>query len=169
MGDASDRPDLHPPDRRCLESDPSGSLRRCLAIARDWGVTSWELAEDETRDSIVRSPDHRARSSTVRNTKGAQDVLISGLKKSAESMDVEVVLGVDTHLDFHMAVALDDLGMRLGESTVPTTTQGYERLVCWAEEFGVVKCGGVEGTSSNRSKPCESMLPVKATRCSKTK
>lgn len=38
----------------------------------------------------------------------------------------EVVLGVDTHLDFHVAVVLDRLGRRLGESKVPTT---LKRLV----------------------------------------
>ncbi len=61
---------------------------------------------------------------------------------------VEVILGVDTHLEFHVAVAVDHLGRRLGESSVPTTTKGYERLLCWAEGFGPVRCAGVEGTSS---------------------
>jgi hypothetical protein len=74
-------------------------------------------------------------------------VVMSGVRNS-ESTDVEVVLGVDTHLDFHVAVALDDLGRRLGELRVPSTNKGYERLVCWAEGFGVVRCAGVEGTSS---------------------
>lgn len=74
-------------------------------------------------------------------------MLMSGVR-SRESTDVEVILGVDTHLDFHVAVALDDLGRRLGELRVPTTTKGYTRLVRWAEEFGVLRCAGVEGTSS---------------------
>ncbi len=60
----------------------------------------------------------------------------------------EVVLGVDTHLDLHVAVALDQLGRRLGELTVPTTTRGYESLLRWAEGFGPVGCVGIEGTSS---------------------
>jgi transposase len=60
----------------------------------------------------------------------------------------EVVLGVDTHLDFHVAVVLDHLGRRLGESKVPTTTGGYRSLVSWAEGFGPVRCAGVEGTGS---------------------
>jgi transposase len=60
----------------------------------------------------------------------------------------EVVLGVDTHLDFHVAVALDRLGRPLGELKVPTTTGGYRRLVSWAKGFGSVKCAGVEGTGS---------------------
>jgi hypothetical protein len=62
--------------------------------------------------------------------------------------EVAVILGVDTHLDFHAAVAVDPLGRRLGESNVPTTVKGYERLLCWAEDFGPVRCAGVEGTSS---------------------
>jgi transposase len=61
---------------------------------------------------------------------------------------VEVILGVDTHLDFHTAVAVDHLGRRLGELSVPTTANGYERLLCWAEGFGPVRCAGIEGTSS---------------------
>ena len=62
--------------------------------------------------------------------------------------EVAVILGVDTHLDFHVAVAVDHLGRRLGESRVPTTVKGYERLLCWAEGFGPLRCAGVEGTSS---------------------
>jgi transposase len=59
-----------------------------------------------------------------------------------------VVLGVDTHLDLHVAVALDRLGRRLGELTLPTTTRGYERLLRWVKGFGPVGCAGIEGTSS---------------------
>ena len=36
----------------------------------------------------------------------------------------EVILGVDTHLDFHTAVGVDHLGRRLGELSVPTTAKG---------------------------------------------
>jgi transposase len=62
--------------------------------------------------------------------------------------EVAVILGVDTHLDFHVAVALDHLGRRLGESSVSTTPKGYQRLLRWAEGFGPLGCAGVEGTSS---------------------
>jgi hypothetical protein len=49
----------------------------------------------------------------------------------------EVVLGVDTHLEFHVAVVLDRLGRRLGGSKAPTTLKrlvgitrgGFERKV----------------------------------------
>jgi transposase len=66
----------------------------------------------------------------------------------AERTAKEVVLGVDTHLDVHVVVALDRLGRRLGELSVPSTPKGYESLVRWAESFGTVRCAGVEGTSS---------------------
>ena len=57
-------------------------------------------------------------------------------------------MGVDTHLNFHVAVVLDRLGSRLGEVKVPTTGKGYGELVRWAEGFGLVRCAGVEGTGS---------------------
>src|SRR5215213_545541 len=60
----------------------------------------------------------------------------------------KVVLGVDTHLEAHVGVALDGLGRCLGELTLPTTEKGYQGLVSWAEGFGPVRCAGVEGTSS---------------------
>ena len=79
--------------------------------------------------------------------KGAADVTMIGAERP-DTTGVAVILGVDTHLDFHVAVALDHLGRRLGESSVPATVKGYERLLRWAERFGPVRCAGVEGTSS---------------------
>src|SRR5919206_785051 len=96
--------------------------------------------------SIVRSPSPRARSDRDAEERSAMDVMMSGTEGSAT---VEgVILGVDTHLDLHVAVALDQLGRRLGELTAPTTAKGYESLVRWAECFGPVRCAAVEGTGS---------------------
>ena len=72
--------------------------------------------------------------------------MITGTEGSASVSGV--VLGVDTHLDLHVAVVLDQLGRRLGDLTVPTTKKGYESLLAWAESFGPIRCAGVEGTSS---------------------
>jgi transposase len=80
--------------------------------------------------------------------KGAADVYRTfGNAEGSASVD-GVVLGVDTHLDLHVAVAVDQLGRRLGELTLPSTTRGYERLLRWAEGFGPMGCAGIEGTSS---------------------
>ena len=62
--------------------------------------------------------------------------------------EVAVILGVDTHLNFHVAVALDHLGRRLGESKVPTTLGGYRNLLRWAERFGPVRCAGWKGPAA---------------------
>jgi transposase len=56
--------------------------------------------------------------------------------------------GVDTHLDFHVAAALDHIGGLLGIETFPTTEAGYSRLLGWLESFGTVTRVGVEGTGS---------------------
>jgi transposase len=67
---------------------------------------------------------------------------------NAEDTLREVVLGVDTHLNVHVAVVVDGLGRHLGESKIPTTLRGYGQLLRWAQGFGVVRCAGVEGTGS---------------------
>jgi transposase len=57
-----------------------------------------------------------------------------------------VTVGVDTHDEVHVAVALDQLGRRLGQAEIATTEDGYDELVGWAETFGEVEAFGVEGT-----------------------
>ena len=59
-----------------------------------------------------------------------------------------VIVGVDTHLDEHLAVAIDRLGARLGEHRLPTTLKGYEGLDRWATGLGVAVAFGIEGTGS---------------------
>jgi len=60
----------------------------------------------------------------------------------------EVIIGVDTHKDEHIGVALDGLGGRIGELTIPATGAGYARLLAWARDLGRVHAYGVEGTGS---------------------
>lgn len=59
-----------------------------------------------------------------------------------------VTIGVDTHKDVHVAVAIDGLGVRLGQLSIPTTAEGYEQLQKWARGLGPVAGFGVEGTGS---------------------
>ena len=56
--------------------------------------------------------------------------------------------GVDTHLDVHVAAAVDHLGGVLGTQSFPTTAAGYRRLLGWLGSFGPVHAVGVEGTGS---------------------
>ncbi|HEX5144711.1 MAG TPA: IS110 family transposase [Mycobacterium sp.] len=59
-----------------------------------------------------------------------------------------VTVGIDTHKDVHVAVALDSLGVRLGQLNFPTTADGYRQLEGWACSLGPVAGFGIEGTGS---------------------
>ena len=56
--------------------------------------------------------------------------------------------GVDTHKDFHVCVALDQLGRVLGTEQFPTSLRGYKALFRWLTGFGPLGAVGVEGTGS---------------------
>jgi transposase len=59
-----------------------------------------------------------------------------------------ITVGVDTHLDVHVAHACDQLGRRVATVQVPTTPAGYQDLLAWARGLGEVEAWGVEGTGS---------------------
>ncbi len=57
-----------------------------------------------------------------------------------------VIVGVDTHKDEHVAVAIDGLGARLGEHRLSAATEGYAGLERWSAGFGSMVAFGIEGT-----------------------
>jgi transposase len=56
--------------------------------------------------------------------------------------------GVDTHLDVHVAAAVDASGGVLGVESFPTTPAGYAQLHDWLAGFGDLVRVGVEGTGA---------------------
>jgi transposase len=56
--------------------------------------------------------------------------------------------GVDTHLDVHVAAALDPIGGLLGSEAFEVSPAGYRQLLNWLETFGTVGKVGVEGTGA---------------------
>ena len=64
------------------------------------------------------------------------------------NMGTQITGGVDTHLDVHVAGALDDYGGLLGTASFATTPDGYRELAAWLCSFGDVVLVGVEGTGS---------------------
>lgn len=48
-----------------------------------------------------------------------------------------IMIGVDAHKTTHTMVALDQVGRRLGEKALPTTTQGHLAAVQWAAQWAV--------------------------------
>jgi transposase len=59
-----------------------------------------------------------------------------------------VTVGVDTHLDTHVAAVIDQTGRLCGTQAFPASTRGYVALVTWAERLGAVERIGVEGTGT---------------------
>ncbi len=70
------------------------------------------------------------------------------MTKIAQIAPRRVTVGVDTHLDQHVAAAKDELGRDLGTASFETTSLGYAKLLAWASGFGEVERVGVEGTGS---------------------
>lgn len=66
----------------------------------------------------------------------------------SDDAQVAVIGGVDTHRATHHAVALNNLGLVLGDKEFPTTTAGYRGLLEWMSSFGVLARIGVESTGS---------------------
>ena len=63
-------------------------------------------------------------------------------------MGTQIIGGVDTHLDVHVAAVLDEHGGLLGTASLGTTPDGYDALGEWLSSFGEVALVGVEGTGS---------------------
>jgi transposase len=62
--------------------------------------------------------------------------------------DSEVVLGVDTHADEHVAALLTAVGGLVTTGSFAATAAGYRALLAWARGHGPVARAGVEGTGS---------------------
>ena len=64
----------------------------------------------------------------------------------------DVIVGVDTHKDEHVAVLLDGLGGRLAELFIPATLAGFATLLSFSRDHvgseGSLIAFGVEGTGS---------------------
>lgn len=61
----------------------------------------------------------------------------------------DVIVGVDTHKDQHIAIAIDGLGGLLDQpKQVSANIEGYGALLVWAQSLGKVYAFGVEGCGS---------------------
>ena len=65
-----------------------------------------------------------------------------------EGVSDQIIVGVDTHQEQHVAVAIDRLGVRLDQQEAPATTCGYQEIEWWAQGIGRVRAFGIEGTGS---------------------
>jgi transposase len=61
---------------------------------------------------------------------------------------LQVILGVDTHAEVHVAAVLDHLGRLQATLAIPTTRAGYQQLLDWAGRHGQLTQAGVGGTGT---------------------
>jgi transposase len=66
----------------------------------------------------------------------------------SKTNSVKIIIGVDTHKDIQAAVAIKEIGARLGTLTIPVRPKGYWDLEIWARAFGAIHALGIEGTGS---------------------
>ena len=66
-----------------------------------------------------------------------------------------IAVGVDSHKDSHVALALNRLGELLGELTINTNPGGYAELTGWARGLGEEVVVGIEGAGSWGAGLCE--------------
>jgi transposase len=65
-----------------------------------------------------------------------------------------VIAGVDAHTDEHHAAVLDESGRLLGTAAFPTTREGYEQLIAWVAEHGVIDRIGSSRPAPSRPGSC---------------
>lgn len=59
-----------------------------------------------------------------------------------------IILGVDTHKDFHHAALITGWGEPIADRAFEATPAGYGQLLAWASGYGFITRAGVEGTGS---------------------
>ena len=79
---------------------------------------------------------------------GSSRVSQRDLLAFTQQLDMQLTIGIDTHADIHVAVALDQFGRRLDTCTIPTTNAGFTALLDWSKQFGSMERIGMEGTGS---------------------
>lgn len=57
----------------------------------------------------------------------------------------QIIIGVDTHKQFHVGQATDQLGRPVGCRRIPANTDGYRELLAWAQSLGQLRTVGIEG------------------------
>lgn len=63
---------------------------------------------------------------------------------------VDIVIGVDTHVDTHTAaIVAAGTGAAVEHLTIPTTPEGYQDLLEWADEHGSSRAWAIEGTGGH--------------------
>ncbi|RZG12155.1 IS110 family transposase [Pseudoalteromonas sp. CO342X] len=74
-----------------------------------------------------------------------------------------LTLGVDTHLDNHVAVLVNDIGQVVDTQEFTVNSTGYSQLYKWCKSFGTVNQAGLEGTGTYGAGLCKFLQEQKVT------
>lgn len=74
----------------------------------------------------------------------------------------EVVLGVDTHKDVHVAAVLSLHGTLLSSRSFPTTAEGYQAMLQWTTALGQVSRAGVEAPTPTAQRSPDTCSPLES-------
>lgn len=66
-----------------------------------------------------------------------------------------LILGVDTHLDMHVCVLINQIGIVVDTEQFEVSSAGYAALSRWCDSFGNVQRAGVEGTGTYGAGLCK--------------
>ncbi|CAH9052146.1 hypothetical protein PSECIP111951_00557 [Pseudoalteromonas holothuriae] len=66
-----------------------------------------------------------------------------------------LILGVDTHLDNHVAVLINNVGQVIDTQEFSVNSSGYSQLYKWCKSFGTVNQAGLEGTGTYGAGLCK--------------
>ncbi|EOD5385522.1 transposase, partial [Vibrio parahaemolyticus] len=60
----------------------------------------------------------------------------------------KLYLGVDTHLELHVATLINGLGQVVKSNAFSANLSGYRELFAWCKSYGFLQKAGIEGTGS---------------------
>lgn len=60
----------------------------------------------------------------------------------------KLYLGVDTHLELHVATLINELGQVVKSKSFSVDLAGYRELLAWCKSYGFLQKAGIEGTGS---------------------
>src|SRR5215213_5775835 len=112
------------------------------------GCRPWRLGPDSTSQEPGQRPHRRAVHRPVVCVPSLSEQPEGTVMESMPAAAPPVTVGVDTHLETHVAAVIDQTGRLCGTKAFAASTRGYVALVTWAESVGPVERIGVEGTGT---------------------
>ncbi|WP_274013130.1 IS110 family transposase [Vibrio parahaemolyticus] len=67
---------------------------------------------------------------------------------NSDDLRYKLYLGVDNHLDLHVATLINELGQVVKSKAFSANLSSYRELLAWCKSYGFLQKSGIEGTGS---------------------